>query len=395
MRLFRSTDGGASWTRLAARGWSGTQLVLARGGDEDVLISPGTAGIEVSMDGGLSFETLRAPTGHVDARPLGGGRVAALASGETGQHLLTVPGGGVRAVPGTALENAQLVFHPDWPEVPPGQPSAFASGTDSSTGLPVLQKCDEGFLCSKAAVVDAQPGVAVPFVSPGFANDATIFAAHQRGGLFRSDDGGATFRPVTVVPPDPRRLIWTVPAMAFSRDFDAAAPRGSAYLGLISLSGKPGGSGRLAGGVYRSSDGGRTWRKVGGASDLDRGVTALAVAGDRVLAAPLGAFDRPAAPILCSTGLRSWRTACPVAGPPDEAAASFPAQGGKTSRGRPAGPTDTRGEGHRSREDRRHLDRAGRAAPPDGGSATSIAAVLGGLTALGVALACVRVLRRR
>lgn len=301
----RSADGGASWDRLPARRWSGTQVAVSDAGDGDVLVSAAEDGIQVSRDGGLSFQAFDSPIGQIDVRPLEGEEVAVLISGDQGQHLLNLPEGSVRRVPGTTLESAQLVFHPAWPKVPPGQPAALASAAHPGTGLPVVQRCDASFSCTGGTVVSTEVGVAKLYVSPRFGRDGTVFAAPNRGGLFRSTDGARTFRPVTVTPATKRQLISTVQALSFDG--------GDVFAGLLTVSGKSGGSGKLAGGVYRSDDGGVTWSKVGGASDLDRGVTAVAAAGDRLLAAPMGAFEAPAAPVLCSVGDEGWRTSCPAA----------------------------------------------------------------------------------
>lgn len=310
-KLMHSADGGASWRPLPSKGWSGTELLVVELSGEDVLVSMGNEGIQVSADGGLSFDTFRSPTGQLDALATSDEALGALISGDGRQYLLNFPDGELHELAGSDLQSARLSFHPSWPRVPAGQPTAFASGIHPSTGFPVLQRCDASFSCSRSTVIDTKMGLAHLFVSPGFARDQTIFAVHSRGGLLRSSDGGDSFHPVLVAPRGSRQLISTVQTMAFSRDFDAATMRGAAYAGLVSVSGKLGRTGKVTGGVYRSRDGGISWAKLGPESDLDHGATAVAVAGDRVLAAPLGAFDKPVARILCLVEAASWAPSCP------------------------------------------------------------------------------------
>lgn len=378
-RLMRSDDGGASWRPAAASAWSGASVVAARLGGREVLVSPSQDGIEVSYDGGEAFEAINSPTGAVDVAPSATGGLDVVVSGADGQYLLELPGGDVRKLEGTSLDSAQISFHPSWPEVPEGQPAALASGAHPRTGLPVVQPCDASLTCTGGTAVDTKPGLAPLHLSPRFDRDGIVFAAHIRGGLFRSTDRGRSFRPVRVAPATDKELISTVQSMAFGQ--------ASVFAGVLSVSGKEGGSGRIDGGVYRSDDAGVTWDKVGGASDLDRGVTALAAAGDRVLAAPMSAFAAPAAPVLCSVDLEAWRTSCPAVEPAGEPAARSSNEG--------AGDTSKGGRGEKRAEDRarggdeqeRRGDGNTRAAGDSSSSSSSPVAVLALLGAAGLAIA--------
>ena len=57
--LFRSTDAGAEWERLAADGLHGSQILLppAYGAGDDRIFALGSVGLEVSIDGGASFQS--------------------------------------------------------------------------------------------------------------------------------------------------------------------------------------------------------------------------------------------------------------------------------------------------------------------------------------------------
>lgn len=76
-------------------------------------------------------------------------------------------------------------------------------------------------------------------ISPDFANDHTVFAGTESGGLFRSTDEGDTWQGVESLPVD-----LTVSSVAISPDY---AQDGTAFLSSTQ------------GGIFKSSDGGETW----------------------------------------------------------------------------------------------------------------------------------------
>ena len=53
--LFRSLDGGATWKRLPARGFLGGSLLAPPSPSDTRIFAMGSAGLQVSLDGGLTF----------------------------------------------------------------------------------------------------------------------------------------------------------------------------------------------------------------------------------------------------------------------------------------------------------------------------------------------------
>lgn len=312
--LLRSTDGGRTWEVREARRWAGMAMFVTRLEGEEVLLSSGPAGIQVSRNGGTSFHTYPAPEGRIDVAPERDGGLAILISGTYGRYYLyRLPSRRLMKVTGSRLGQAQLVFHPAYPKVPVGQPHALAAGTDRASDLPVIERCDERFACSGGTVVVPSKDFPRVFPSPSFGRDHTLFVATVQGRFLRSSDAGATFAPVAVTVPAGDQIISTVQALAFSHDFDATERRGRVSVGLLSVSGKPGGAGRVTGGVYTSRDAGASWSKVGRRSQLDAGVTALAAPPDgRLLAAHIDMSRDGRGGILCTTDLRQWRRSCPA-----------------------------------------------------------------------------------
>jgi hypothetical protein len=116
--------------------------------------------------------------------------------------------------------------------------------------------------------------------------------------------------PITVMAPGPQTLITTITGLAFSHDFDAVDRRGAVYAGVISA-GRAAHGGTLAGGVFRSDDSGTTWTRVGAATDLANGVSALAMAPDGKVFAGTYEFGNGAGGIYCDSGA-TWSRTCPA-----------------------------------------------------------------------------------
>src|SRR5439155_14791995 len=54
--LFRSTDGGASWSRILANGFDGTQLLVPPSPSDRRLFAMSRTGLQVSRNGGRSWQ---------------------------------------------------------------------------------------------------------------------------------------------------------------------------------------------------------------------------------------------------------------------------------------------------------------------------------------------------
>ncbi len=69
--LFRSTDGGASWTQLRAQGFKGYRLLLPPAYPKDpTIFAMGPAGLQRSDDAGATFQTVHPIEGEAAMSPL-------------------------------------------------------------------------------------------------------------------------------------------------------------------------------------------------------------------------------------------------------------------------------------------------------------------------------------
>jgi hypothetical protein len=387
-RLVRTRDGGQTWAALPARGWAPGEVVAADVDGATVLLSPGGAGPQVSVDGGASFRTVTGPGATVETR----GTTAFLGGADGGAATLDLRSLRVTSSSRLPVSNARVVPHPAYPAVPAGEPYALVSGTDPATGFPAVARCDARWRCSAPSVVVTREDMARAYVSPGFARDRTVVVTLARGGLYRSTDGGVTYAPEVVAPARANEVVASYPSVAFTPDFDAARGTGRVVAGAISVA--TGGGGALSGGVYASTSSGR-WSRVGGAGPPDKGVTALALHPSGALYA--GYFAPPSAGVVC-LGDRRWSATCPAvagrsgAGGANRTPGPAPDSGHQVRAGaRPpvAGATMT---------PRTRADRAGSPAPPRDATRESRmpgapAAALA-LAAAGVVLARRRVRRR-
>jgi len=291
--LFHSTDSGASWERLKATGFTGGNVLLAPTfpGDNRIFVS-GPNGLMMSRDGGATFTTLVPLTGPTAISPAFGfdhhiliGAVPGWeyrddANTTTPLQLDHRPQGHTLAFafsPAYAKDGELLVSTsaPD-PNNPPSQLSAIAVCRFSKCADPVVL-----------------PGTgAIPSVLPtqSFATSGVVYA-WTASALYRSSDAGASFKPVT--------LPNTGSVLGLAED-----PDGAVYLSMSTTNAK----GVTSGGLYVTSDGGKTWTQVGTDTALAKGATSVSSLGHgRVLAAPAGGG------LLCSADAgKTWAKRCPA-----------------------------------------------------------------------------------
>lgn len=296
--LFHSADGGARWDKLAAEGIgdSPSDLMVSPAYPDDPRIFVMTAsGLRRSSDGGHTFEAVKEP--HVGPAAMSPG------FGRGDDRIL------VGAGPGwvyDASADFTAPFHPGAFQTPNYVHFAFAPGHhdivfaghfvhgEGGTKSPVVTRCDAGKCAQRASLGRSTqpPRVSVP---PGYATTGLVLAWHD-GGLFRSDDAGATFEQVEL--PSAEHVSPKIEAVTSGAD-------GDLYLAWWDQH-----NGDRFGGVLRSTDGGQMWQPIGDDARLVEGVHTVASSeSGRVLAAPQ--WD-PQGGILCSADRGStWLPRCP------------------------------------------------------------------------------------
>lgn len=395
MLLLTSSDGAGHWAAAPARGWAGGDVTAARRDGHDAVLSATGAGVQVSLDGGATFSAPAGPAGRIGvtdpALP------DAAVSGSTAPALYRVADGSVRALPAFDLKNATFYLSPAY--AAPTGPAALVSGTDRTTGFPVVERCDAALVCDQRTVLGSKNDVPRLFLSPRFDSDGVVAATTVGGTAFLSRDHGGTFTPITVQPPVVDSAIQTVQAIAFTPDYDGTRRTGAVYASTLSVLKKPDGEKTVYGGVYKAADPHGPWAKFGGASLLDTGSTAVVAAPDgRVYAAYVDAL-RGKAGVLCARGSR-WGSGC--AFPHAATVAGHATAGGTPSaqaaaggHGTPGKPKATPGSGSRAASSAPAVAGAHRAGGGNGGGSAMPAAGAGigllGVVGGGVAA----VLRRR
>ncbi|MEX2459381.1 MAG: sigma-70 family RNA polymerase sigma factor [Actinomycetota bacterium] len=289
--LFRSADGGASWTRLAARGFVGSSLLLppSYGRGDDRMFAMGPEGLEVSGDGGSSFVPA-----VVAGAPYAIGSAAISPAFNMGDPTILIGAqtllryrdaeGIVEPAPYTALPGPlEPAFSPAYPVDPRIVLGALEMDRASGTFVSTVFTCSTA-VC-ESTTLPGQRDVPQVRLDDHFARTGRAYA-FTLGGIFVSDDGARTFT----------RLPTPWPATEAIRDLAVVGDQ--LFAATTDLH-------ALRGGLYRSSDGGATWVKVRWAG-LGRGAGTLQAYGDRIL---VGLRQRG---LACSTdGGVIWSSRCP------------------------------------------------------------------------------------
>jgi RNA polymerase sigma-70 factor (ECF subfamily) len=266
--LFRSGDGGLTWSRLGATGFTGGTVLLSPNYPTDPRIFVGGLnGLSVSDDEGASFRVLSPIGGDVamspgfangDPRILIGAATGLVYDDSTGRvtplTLAPIPANSALtfAFAPTYLSTGQMLV---------GSVTADPSGAQTSS----VSLCDHQ-LCGAPVALPGAAGAPQLVTSPRFAQDGVALAWAGRH-LYRSHDGGHSF---VAVPLPTSGAVSSVTA-----DGD-----GRVYLAIRPTSGSDGG------GLFASTDGGRSWESLGAGTPLARGaLTAAPLPDGRVLAA--------------------------------------------------------------------------------------------------------------
>lgn len=313
VHLWVSHDGGARWTLAAARGWSrGVPQIAVDGGGHEVLIAPGSAHLQRSLDAGATWSDI-GPPGTATILPtfVHDGGVLVAANGNQGNADFLVTSEGQKSVAGSGSAAKDVSFAV--PATYPGSggfPPALLGAMDAKASMGEVLSCNASLACTNPVVLPSNDPMAGPptlVMSPSYADDGTTFA-YTGTAFFKSTDGGHAFARLTVG--DVGTVVTAPLGMAIEADYNDHGPQRTAYVAITEIVGS-GSSSRTAGGVYKTVDGGATWTSISTGSPLENGASTVALAPDgRLFAGYLGTRGWG---LLCNAG-QGWHATCPAAG---------------------------------------------------------------------------------
>ena len=286
--IFRSTDAGATWTRLPATGFTGGTLLVPPAYPADRrLFAVGPAGLQVSEDDGRTFASVT---------PLGGPAAMspAFSAGDPVIWLGGAPGwryddrGGtvspLTLVAGSNGGERTFAFSPAWPAETGVLVGTTAPDPAGGPQTAAIVRCD-GADCRPALTLPGAVGTPSVLWTP------QVALAWRDDALFRSTDGGLTWT----------RSSSATPFGAVQSVVDDG--RGGLYLAGVTLPAVPG-----SGGLFRSTDGGATWQRIGGPATGSRVLAVAALSDGRVL---VSRSTEAGSGLLCShDGGVGWSTRC-------------------------------------------------------------------------------------
>jgi hypothetical protein len=301
--LWVSRDGGATWSRPKAAGFKkGRPVITIDSSGREVMFNGGDFPLQRSDDGGETWKEI-GPVGQPVPIPGAGDAVAV-----AGATDYLFKSGAVHDVAGSGgtLIDQSFALAPGFPQAGKYAPVLLV-GLDRKTFVPQVQRCTADLVCTGSTALPIKLGfqfsVNVHF-STNYSNDGVVFVRTDQG-VFKSSDGGTSFKPLTVAVSDVSDV--SVPMMTLANGYKEEGSMRTAYASVLSLSSR----GEIkppAGGVYRTTDGGNSWKRIG-TSLLDWGSTALAQTPDGRLLA--GYFGIKGSGFLCSTDDKTWHNSCP------------------------------------------------------------------------------------
>lgn len=334
--LWVSHDGGATWARTAAKDWDGGRPMIAVDKSGHDVMFTATSALERSDDGGQTW-TVAGDLGFSALSP-NFSKDQTIAVGGTGSKQDFIwHAGSTKPIAGSsgAFWDQYFMLSPTWPSGGKYSPALLAAA-DSHTQYPVIQHCDANLSCSGATSLSGSQPFSAPaslLPSTDYANDGAVFAQTGRG-IYKSTDGGLTF---TLIPMgQPGATTTATPMMVLAPGYSEAGPVRTAYVAVFQafVDGK---TSHTAGGIYRTTDGGRSWAPLGAPGPFDQGAFGVGVAPDGRLFG--GFMNNGHAGLLCSAdGGTTWKASCPAVGGPTTSRAS-----GGSSAGNCAGASCAQG----------------------------------------------------
>jgi hypothetical protein len=310
--LWVSRDKGVSWKQAKASGWDGSHPAIAvEGSRQEILFDQGSSGLLRSDDLGETWAKVGAP-GNLTLTPsyskdhtvaVAGPADYVLQNGAT--HPVAGSGGG--------FSDLGFAFSPSFPRSGAHSPALLVV-LDRATGQPLIERCNADLSCSNPVSLPGSQGFSLPVnlsVSADFARDGVVFAQTGRG-VYKSTDGGATFKLLDIAKSATANATST-PMMAMAEGYKEAGPVRTAYVAVYQTFGG-GVHSHSEGGIYKTTDGGASWERIGSPSLLDEGATAVGAApGGRLFAGFLtkGALSG----LLCSPNEKVWTVDCSTRGP--------------------------------------------------------------------------------
>jgi photosystem II stability/assembly factor-like uncharacterized protein len=212
-RIFRSTDGGNTVKNISEVGrifgnYAPAMVASPDFAKDKTLFVTGKEGIYQSVDGGLTWKNV-----------------------SQGTPLSKTP-------------NVQLAMSPNYPS-----DGTIFAGTIS--GLFVSKDGAKSWTKLEKPGFNPNTSVETIAISPDYANDRTVMVSLQGDGLFKSTDGGETFRSIGD-PKIPLVKIHSIPSSGISVQFSPNYAQDKTLFGF--------GGAKTT--VFRSTDGGETWTSV-------------------------------------------------------------------------------------------------------------------------------------
>jgi hypothetical protein len=284
--IFRSQDGGASWTQLAAAGYNSGAVILPAAWPADpTLFVAGNTGLQRSDDSGRTFITVvpyPAPAAVVPGLPAGDTQVVVASSPLAiylSQQRTVVPG---PTLPAGVIADDVAFTDATHMLVTAHRPGPSLAG--------VVALCERAGSCS--VVLDA-PGEVLHVAATPLASGQNLSVLWSAQHIYVSRDGGASFAPA---------------ALPAGQQVSAASFGGGR---LLVATYQHDASAAVHSAVLASADG-RSFQALATPPVPGAVVSALLPLADRMLAGVLSPDAQHHLGARCSVdGGRTWQTACP------------------------------------------------------------------------------------